>query len=408
MNSMMFKFFRELLNAAREGVTDAKEELTLQSEQKKKEDEGSLVTDVNILRDIPYEEQFGNALGAPFRVIVFGDWFTVFGSAGDDGNYPIHLYQFGNYAKIDQYRSDFIKLLKRDFAITDMESCFEVLTSYFTLLGIDRTGTALEGKSAHIDTAIWDISKPGVNAFAVAVTSYIVTSATDVGYLSKPIALTILKNLSLYAKKHFSDWLLFSDHFLEGENQVGLNSKIGKSYLKRYIGYLKQKKGSPWNNVEWRLGNQSGILLHVAWRFQRKRYRHIEEFEKEVNLYQKDTLENRNRWNPNQIVVEHSEIEVCYLVWIRSMEDLKENEYLLDDEADAFCDDNVDNGYYQVELCARLKSSNGRYFTALDLLYQLEEQLFEKELGDHIFFEGLDAIEKDEEGIPMFYLSCGS
>lgn len=405
---MMFKFFRELLNATREGVTEAKEELTLQAEQKKKEGEECLVTDGNILRDIPYEEQFGNALGAPFRVIVFGDWFTVFGSAGDDGNYPIHLYQFGNYPKIDQYRSDFIKLLKRDFAITDMESCLEVLTRYFTLLGIDRTGIALEGKSGHIDTAIWDISKPGVNAFAVAVTSHIVTSATDVGYLSKPIALTILKHLSLYAKKHFSDWLLFSDHFLEGENQVGLNSKIGKSYLKRYIGYLKEKKGSPWNNVGWRLGNHSGILLHVAWRFQRKRYRNIEEFEKEVNLYQKDTLENRNRWSPNQIAVEQSEIEVCYLVWIRSMEDLKENEYLLDDEADALCEDNADNGYYQVELCARLKSPNGRHFTALDLLYQLEEQVSEKELGDHIFFEGLDAIEKDEEGIPMFYLSCGS
>ncbi|MDR0264150.1 MAG: DUF1266 domain-containing protein [Sphingobacterium sp.] len=404
---MMFKFFRELLNAAREGVTEAKEELTLQVEQERKGGEGELVTDGNILRDIPYEEQFGNALGAAFRVIVFGDWFTVFGSTGDDGNYPIHLYQFGNYPKIDQYRDDFIKLLKRDFAITDMESCLEVLTGYFTLLGIDRTGTALEGKSGHIGTAIWDISKPGVNAFAVAVTSYIVTSATDVGYLSKPIALTILKNLSLYAKKHFSDWLLFADHFLEGENQVGLNNKIGKSYLKRYIGYLKGKKGSPWNNVEWRLGNQSGILLHVAWRFQRKRYRSIEEFDNEVNRYQKDTLENRNRWSPNQIVVEHSEIEVCYLVWIRSMEDLKENEYLLDDEADVFCDDNVDNGYYQVELCARLKSPNGRHFTALDLLYQLEKQVSEKELGDHIFFEGLDAIEKDEEGIPMFYLSCG-
>jgi len=89
------------------------------------------------------------------------------------------------------------------------------------------------------------------------------------------------------------------------------------------------------------------------------------------------------------------------------MEDLKENEYLLDDEADAFCEDNADNGYYQVELCARLKSPNGRHFTALDLLYQLEKQVSEKELGDHILFEGLDAIEKDEEGIPMFYLSCG-
>jgi len=44
----------------------------------------------------------------------------------------------------------------------------------------------------------------------------------------------------------------------------------------------------------------------------------------------------------------------------------------------------------------------------LDLLYQLEQQIAQKELRDHVFFEGLDVIEKDEEGIPMFYLSCGS
>ncbi|MGE8426835.1 MAG: DUF1266 domain-containing protein [Sphingobacterium sp.] len=245
----MFKFLRELLNAAKEGVNEAKDELTLKAEEEKRA--GSLAPDNTILLNIPYEEQFGNALGAAFRVIVFGDWFTVFGSTGDDGSYPIHLYQFGNYPKIDQYRNDFIKLLKRDFGITDTESCLELLSSYFTLLGIEKTGTALEGKNGQIDTAVWDLSKAGVNAFVVAVVSHITTSATDVGYLSKPVALNILKSLSLYAKKHFSDWLLFSDYFLEGEDQVGLNSKIGKSYLKRYIGYLKEKKGSPWNNVAW-------------------------------------------------------------------------------------------------------------------------------------------------------------
>jgi len=251
----MFKFLRELLNAAKEGMHEAKDELTLKAEEEKREE--SLAIDNNILLDIPYEEQFGNALGAAFRVIVFGDWFTVFGSTGDDGNYPIHLYQFGNYPKIDQYRSDFIKLLKRDFGITDTDSCLEMLSSYFSLLGIEKTGTALEGKNGKIDTAVWDISKVGVNAFIVAVASHITTSATDVGYLSKPVALDVLRKLSVYAKKHFSDWLLFSDHFLEGEDQVGLNSKIGKSYLKRYIGYLKEKKGSPWNNVAWWNGNHS-------------------------------------------------------------------------------------------------------------------------------------------------------
>ncbi|WP_159730897.1 hypothetical protein [Sphingobacterium sp. 18053] len=48
------------------------------------------------------------------------------------------------------------------------------------------------------------------------------------------------------------------------------------------------------------------------------------------------------------------------------------------------------------------------HFTALDLLYQLEQQIAQKELGDHSYLERLDAIEKDKGGIPMFYLTCGS
>ncbi|WP_293879253.1 MULTISPECIES: DUF1266 domain-containing protein [unclassified Sphingobacterium] len=402
----MLKFFKELLNAAKLGVNEPKEELSLKAGEEQKAD--STLIDSNIILGIPYEEQFGNALGAAFRVIVFGDWFTVSGSNGDDGSYPLHLYQFGNYPKIDQYKNDFIRLLKSDFAIEDTESCLDSLSSYFNLLGIEKRGTALEEKNGQIDTDVWNISKVGVDAFAIAIISYITTSATDAGYLSKPVASNILKNLSHYAKKHFGDWFLFADYFLEGENHVGLTSKIRKSYLKRYIGYLREKKGSPWNNIAWRAGSPSGILTHLTWRFQLKKYLHIEEFENEVNAYQKGTVEKWNHWIPNQIVVDKAQIEVCYRVWIRSMNDLEENEYLLDNEIEAFSEDKNHAGFYQVELCAKLKSSNSRYFTALDLLYQLEQQIAQKELRDHVFFEGLDVIEKDEEGIPMFYLSCGS
>ncbi|WP_333625417.1 hypothetical protein [Sphingobacterium siyangense] len=52
--------------------------------------------------------------------------------------------------------------------------------------------------------------------------------------------------------------------------------------------------------------------------------------------------------------------------------------------------------------------SHPLHFTALDLRYQLGQQIAQKELGDHSYFEGLHAIEKDEGGIPMFYLICVS
>ncbi|WP_333574807.1 hypothetical protein ACLCDV_16175 [Sphingobacterium sp. Lzh-3] len=52
--------------------------------------------------------------------------------------------------------------------------------------------------------------------------------------------------------------------------------------------------------------------------------------------------------------------------------------------------------------------SHPLHFTALDLRYQLEQQIAQKELRDHSYLEGLDAIEKDEGEIPMFYLICVS
>lgn len=58
--------------------------------------------------------------------------------------------------------------------------------------------------------------------------------------------------------------------------------------------------------------------------------------------------------------------------------------------------------------CYLMWPSRPLHFTALDLRYQLEQQIAQKELGDHSYFEGLHAIEKDEGGIPLFYLTCGS
>lgn len=58
--------------------------------------------------------------------------------------------------------------------------------------------------------------------------------------------------------------------------------------------------------------------------------------------------------------------------------------------------------------CYLMWPSHPLHFTALDLRYQLEQQIAQKELRDHSYLEGLDAIEKDEGEIPMFYLLCVS
>lgn len=151
------------------------------------------------------------------------------------------------------------------------------------------------------------------------------------------------------------------------------------------------------------------ILADVVWSFQQKEYENIQEFDREIEDYQKSILEERARWEKDAIVIDAPEVEVCYEAWVAGPENIMSNEELIDDE-DAFDEDNSEDGLYQVELCAKLRAANGSSFTALDLMYQLENQLLNKDLGDHVFFEGLTFHEptEEEDSVPVYYMYCGS
>ena len=58
--------------------------------------------------------------------------------------------------------------------------------------------------------------------------------------------------------------------------------------------------------------------------------------------------------------------------------------------------------------CYLMWPSHPLHFTALDLRYQLEQQIAQKEIRSHSYLKRLDAIEKDEGEIPMFYVICVS
>ncbi|MCT2407948.1 hypothetical protein NZD88_10405 [Chryseobacterium antibioticum] len=153
-----------------------------------------------------------------------------------------------------------------------------------------------------------------------------------------------------------------------------------------------------------------GILSNIVWAFKGNHHNSIDDFNKEINHYQTLILKEKASWDADQMVITVPEINVCYEAWIKGKEDIAANETLLGDENDVFDEDNSDHGMFQVEFCARLKASNGAYFTALDLLFQLENQVANKDLGDHIFFEGLTA--NDTESLknetPLYSMYLGS
>lgn len=250
----MFKFFREIIDSVKEGLDEAKIEVEQENIMKEAEEKDRTISQIEA---IPYAEKIGVALGAHFRVVIFGDWFTLFKEDSDQDLYPIHLYTFGDYPKLKQYKSQLQQGIKRDFHIRDQASCLSVLTMFFDIAGISKTGTLLEGlknEDIHLMEStkkMWDISKQGVAALLSSVLSHIVTAATDVGYIEKKEALGILNEVVSYAKNNYKSWDDFNNQFFIGESHVGLNHRAGKSILTKYSSYLMKKKGSPWNNIAW-------------------------------------------------------------------------------------------------------------------------------------------------------------
>jgi hypothetical protein len=151
-------------------------------------------------------------------------------------------------------------------------------------------------------------------------------------------------------------------------------------------------------------------LNKIAWQFNKEKYTDGTTFSKAVGQYQKDIYKDDNRWHPDEVVFDIPELNIQYMAWLKGASDLLENETLITDDQDAFEEepDEDNNGYYQVEVLAHLKADNGRHFTALEFLLKTHNQQANKELGDHVFFEGTDENPQAKDGLPTCFIACGS
>ena len=149
----------------------------------------------------------------------------------------------------------------------------------------------------------------------------------------------------------------------------------------------------------------------VHWVFNKHTYSR-EEFSKEYNNVVEKYVDEDQADNDD--ILDEPEILVIYEAWIESVDQLFDNERVTDEE---LLEDDKEDGMWQVEIMAYLVADNGTYFTREELLFKLHNLMANKELGDHVFFEGIEyeghecegygLIDKDE-GIPVFYTCCGS
>lgn len=150
------------------------------------------------------------------------------------------------------------------------------------------------------------------------------------------------------------------------------------------------------------------VLNEIAWAFKNKHYTNLSEFSKDVQQYQIDILGDDDIWRPNEVLVDNAQVKLCYEAWLKNPKNLLMNESLSVPLHEVFNDEVDEDEYQQVEVVATFDADNGICFTAQELLMKLHNAMVNKELGDHIFFEGLEKSEDEDASVPAFFVICGS
>lgn len=150
------------------------------------------------------------------------------------------------------------------------------------------------------------------------------------------------------------------------------------------------------------LADVNDLLTQIIWQFTPNEYVSNEAFTKDIIDYIED---NRENWVPNKIALKASRVHIVYEAFITGPEQLRINETVLDmSTLDEEC--RID-GVFQTDIKAYLTADNGKYFTNVELLRKIHNQLAYKDLGNNESFEGLEYVDTDG-GTLVYRLMTGS
>ena len=150
------------------------------------------------------------------------------------------------------------------------------------------------------------------------------------------------------------------------------------------------------------LTDVNDLLTQIIWEFTPNEYNSNEAFTKDIVDYIED---NRENWAPNRIAVKTSSLNIVYEAFITGIEQLSSNETVLD--MSTLDEDCRIDGVFQTDIKAHLIADNGKYFTNVELLRKIHNQLAFKDLGGNEFLEGLEYVDVDGS-TPVCRLVTGS
>lgn len=170
---------------------------------------------------------------------------------------------------------------------------------------------------------------------------------------------------------------------------------IKKPLLKRETRKLVEKKLADTPSTD-------DILTSVYWAFSNQEYVSNDAFTLDIINYIED---NKANWNPKGIAINSRKVCIVYEAFITGIEQLRSNETVIDmSYLDEEC--RID-GVFQTDIKAYLTADNGKYFSNVELLRKIHNQLAYKDLGNNESFEGLEYVDTDS-GTSVYRLMTGS
>ena len=170
---------------------------------------------------------------------------------------------------------------------------------------------------------------------------------------------------------------------------------IKKPLLKRETRKLLEKKLADTPSTD-------DVLTSVYWAFSNQEYMSNDAFTLDIINYIED---NKANWNPNGIAINSREICIVYEAFITGPEQVRSNENIVD--ITDLDEENRIDGVFQTDIKAYLTADNGKYFSNVELLRKIHNQLAYKDLGNNESLEGLEYVDTDD-GISIYRLMIGS
>ena len=175
---------------------------------------------------------------------------------------------------------------------------------------------------------------------------------------------------------------------------IGTFFIIKKPLLKRETRKLLEKKLGSTPNTD-------DVLTSVYWAFSNQEYISNDAFNKDIMNY----IEyNKANWSPNGMAVNTRNVCIIYEAFITGSEQLRSNEHIVD--ITDLDEENRIDGVFQTDIKVEFSADNRRYFTNVELLRKIHNQLANKVVEGLDSFEGLEYVETVDT-VPVYRVMIG-